>query len=238
MRLYPCRQGNHGPGGPRRRAGDGRSRPRDRRRRSAPSGARIPCPHAPRNRGQHRRRRRQVPAGGESHPSWRGAGACDSRPREPRGGQVVAGGRDRRVAAADARGRAELGPTIWSPKTVIASDPRLKSGGSNPGVVGRPAASKLLRRHRVSIDGRLSTPYGTARVQSRSRPLQPADGYFSSIRNSSASTTVVPIIVRTETRKGNRTWSLAIGASQTSRSLLSAMNLVAGRSRLWPDIGT
>ena len=56
--------------------------------------------------------------------------------------------------------------------------------------------------------------------------------YFSSMRNSCASTTVVPIIVRTETRNGNSTPSLAIGASQTSRSLLSAMNLVAGRSRL------
>jgi len=62
--------------------------------------------------------------------------------------------------------------------------------------------------------------------------------YFPFTRNSCASTTVVPIIVRTETRNGSQTRSAAIGASQTSRSLFSAMNLVAGRFGMCPEIGT
>ncbi len=129
--------------------------------------------HAPRNRGQHRRRRRSSQVARAIHLGEEPERAI--RGRASLAEAKCAGGRDRRVPL------------------------------------------PMLETH---------------------CPLQPADRYFSSMRNSCASTTVVPIIVRTETRKGNRTWSLTIGASQTSRSLLSAMNLVAGRSRLWPDIGT
>jgi hypothetical protein len=56
--------------------------------------------------------------------------------------------------------------------------------------------------------------------------------------NSVASATAMPIIVRTETRNGSSTLAPPTGASQTSISLFSVMNFVAGRSGRWPAIGT
>ena len=50
--------------------------------------------------------------------------------------------------------------------------------------------------------------------------------------------TVVPIMVATEMRRGRVIRLSPTGASQTSISLLSSMNFVAGRSGLWPATGT
>src|SRR5215203_4609250 len=48
----------------------------------------------------------------------------------------------------------------------------------------------------------------------------------------------MPIMVRTETFKGKSRRGPSMGASHTDMSRLSCMNLVAGRSLLWPEIGT
>ena len=101
-------QGDHGAGGRRRRAHRGREAPPSCSTTSAARPREMIARLRPRDRGQHRRRRREVSRGRARHPCRRRAGAGDSRPREPgRGAGADRGGRQR-PADAGARGRAEL----------------------------------------------------------------------------------------------------------------------------------
>ena len=191
-------------------------------------GALSPVPNAARTGSPRRSWRRR----------WSARRARTRRPPRRRPKSRCSTDGSARCATRSARCAAKSKPT---PTTSDPSSPnwrgrctraKRRAGDSRPGDGRRGRSAAGRRRRRAADAGR------AGRTQLRSSSSDFGGRHSAARLNSDASITAVPIIVRAETRNGISTCALATGASHTSRSLLSAMNFVDGRSRRWPAIGT